>query len=208
MKHGRTFYDLYKSDKRVVSNRGGTRSSKTYSVLEWLVDYAYHNRKRKKTIVSVVRKTLPALRGSSMRDFFEILEREKLYREADHDKTNSEYTLYNTLFEFIGTDQPQKVRGRKRNVLFCNEANELNLEDFRQLSLRTTDRIILDYNPSDFESWIYSEVETRPDCDLFVTTYKDNPFLDASIISEIERYKDIDPNYWRIYGQGQIGVPQ
>ena len=36
--------------------------------------------------------------------------------------------------------------------------------------------MILDYNPSDWYSWIYTKVKTRDDSDFFITTYKDNPF--------------------------------
>lgn len=207
-RNSRTYHDLKQSRKRVISNRGGTRSGKTYSIIQWLAEMAYYNMDSAPSVVTIARKTLPALKGSALRDFINILEGEGWYDEKQHNKSQNEYQLFNTLFEFIGTDQPQKVRGRKRNVLFCNEANELTREDFRQLSLRTTDRILLDYNPSMPESWIYTEVETRPDCDLFVTTYKDNPHLEESIISEIERYKDIDPDYWKIYGEGQIGQLQ
>jgi len=180
-------------------------SAKTYSIILSLIDYAFDNKDKAKSVITIVRKTLPALKGSALRDFIAILENEKLYNEKDHNKTANEYTLFNTLFEFIGTDQPQKVRGRKRNILFCNEANELTKEDFRQLAFRTTDLIILDYNPSEPDSWIYTEAETRKDCITHVTTYKDNPFLEESLIAEIERYKEVDPEYWKIYGEGKIG---
>ena len=99
-------------------------------------------------------------------------------------------------------DQPQKVRGRKREILFINEANELTLEDWRQLVLRTTDRIIIDYNPSDEFHWIYDEVIPREDSEFFQTTYRDNPYLEDTVVQEIERLKDTDENYWRVYGLG------
>lgn len=207
MKQATTYRQLGKipPGARIISNRGGARAGKTYGIIQRLIDYAEHNKTRAKSVVTIARKTLPALKGSAMRDFIEILENEGWYSEANHNKTLNEYQLFNTLFEFIGTDQPQKVRGRKRNILFCNEANELTREDFRQLSMRTTELIILDYNPSEPDSWIYSDVETRQDCVLHVTTYKDNPFLEQSIINEIERYKEVDPDYWKIYGEGKIG---
>jgi len=64
-----------------------------------------------------------------MRDFLQILKQFELYREEDHNKSSSEYRLYGNLVEFISLDMPQKVRGRKRNLLFINEANELNFEE-------------------------------------------------------------------------------
>ena len=143
-----------------------------------------------------------------MRDFFEILNSNQMYGEEYHNKSSSEYYLYNNLVEFISLDEPRKVRGRKRNLLFINEANDLTYEDWQQLIFRTTDKVIIDYNPSDEFHWIYEKVKTRDDADFFITTYKDNPFLEKSIIDEIERLKVTDENYWRIYGQGLIGKSQ
>jgi phage terminase large subunit len=202
IEYTRIFDLLEASTKRIVSLRGGTRSSKTYNTLIWWIWKLKHETGKTLTIA---RNTMPALRASAMRDFFEILESMGLYSEANHNKSNNEYTFNGNLIEFIGVDQSERVRGRKRNYLFLNEANENTLESFRQLSFRTTDKIVLDYNPSDAFSWIYDDVETRDDCELFVTTYKDNPFLEPSLVSEIERLKDADQEYWNIYGLGLIG---
>lgn len=141
-----------------------------------------------------------------MRDFFDILKQYKIYSEDFHNKSNSEYRLFNNLVEFISLDQPQKVRGRKRDVLFINEANELYFEDWQQLVFRTTEKIILDYNPSDEYSWIYDNVIPREDAEFYKTTYIDNPFLHESIISEIELLKETDETYWQIYGLGERGL--
>jgi phage terminase large subunit len=154
-------------------------------------------------VLTICRKTLPALKATAMRDFFEICEKEGIYDPAHHNKTDATYILYGNLVEFISIDQPQKVRGRKRDFLFLNEANEIGLEDWRQLVLRTTGRIVLDYNPSDAYSWIYTHVLTRTDASFFKTTYLDNPFLPESVVEEIERLRQADPNFWRVYGLGE-----
>ena len=140
-----------------------------------------------------------------MRDFFDILKEFQLYSEDNHNKSSGEYRLNNNLVEFISLDQPQKVRGRKRDLLFINEANELVWEDWQQLIFRTNGRIIIDYNPSDEFHWIYEKVKVRDDADFYITTYLDNPFLPDTIINEIERLKETDANYWRVYGLGQVG---
>ena len=197
---------LDNSDKRITIEQGGSRSGKTYNILMWLI-FSYSDRNNGKTI-TICRKTFPALRASSMRDFFDILKKYDLYKEANHNKSNSEYLLNNNLFEFISLDQPQKVRGRKRDVLYINEANELYFEDWQQLILRTTDKAILDYNPSDEFHFIYDKIKPRDDAEFYITTYKDNPFLDIETVNEIERLKDVDDNYWKIYGLGQIGSSQ
>jgi phage terminase large subunit len=200
------FKHLENSTKRITIEQGGSRSGKTYNILMWLI-FSYSNKNSGKTI-TICRKTYPALRASSMRDFFDILKKYDLYKEVNHNKSNSEYLLNNNLFEFISLDQPQKVRGRKRDMLYINEANELYFEDWQQLILRTTDKAILDYNPSDEFHFIYEKIKPRDDAEFFITTYRDNPFLDIETVNEIERLRFVDENYWKIYGLGQVGSSQ
>ncbi len=200
-----SYYDNKRSKKRIVINQGGTRSGKTYSIIQVLCEWCFKN-KNAGWIISVVRKTLPALKGSAYRDFLEIVDKNNWYSEAYHNKSEMTYKLFGNLFEFISVDQPQKIRGRKRNICFINEANELTWEDFFQLNVRTTEKIIIDYNPSDEFHWIYDELQPREDADFFVTTYLDNPFLEKELINEIERLRDADDNHWLVYGTGQRGV--
>jgi len=205
MRQSSTYYHSKKSTKRVQVHQGGTRSGKTYSILLVLIEYCLKN-KNSSSVITICRKTYPALRATAMRDFFQIISREGWYDEKLHNKTEGTYILFGNLVEFISIDQPQKVRGRKRDILFINEANEIDLEDWRQLLLRTTDRVIIDYNPSDEFHWIYDQVLTRDDVEFFQTTYLDNPYLDDNTIREIERLKEADENYWRVYGLGERGV--
>ena len=204
MNLARTYYDAKGCTKRIQVHQGGTRSGKTYSLLLVLIELCYQNKNAGATI-TICRKTFPALRASVMRDFFEILNREDAYSEEFHNKSEATYILFGNLVEFISVDQPQKVRGRKRDVLYINEANELTLEDWRQLLIRTTGNILLDYNPSEEFHWIYNDVIPRDDAAFFQTTYKDNPHLDTALIAEIERLKDADSNFWRVYGLGERG---
>lgn len=200
------FEHLTNSDKRIVIEQGGTRSGKTYNILMWII-FKFTTENEGLTI-TICRKTYPALRASCMRDFFDILKTYDLYKEEDHNKSNSEYILNGNLIEFISLDQPQKLRGRKRNLLYINEANEIHFEDWQQLIFRTTGRVIMDYNPSDEFHFIYDKIKPREDVDFFVTNYLDNPFLEEDTIREIERLKDIDFNYWKIYGLGEVGASQ
>ena len=194
---------LQDSTKKIVVEQGGTRSGKTYNILLWLIfDYCDNNTGK---TITIVRKTFPAVRGTVMRDFYDILKQNNLYFEELHIKSTHEYYLNNNRVEFISLDQPTKIRGRKRNLLFINEANELNFEDWQQLIFRTTEKIIIDYNPSEEYHWIYDKVLNREDVEFYQTTYRDNPFLETTLIEEIERLKDIDENYWRVYGLGERG---
>ena len=195
---------LLDSTQKIVVEQGGTRSGKTYNVLLFII-FEYCLRYQNKTI-TICRKTFPSVRATVMRDFISILKQYGLYREDSHNKSNSEYKLNSNLIEFISVDQPQKIRGRKRDILFINEANELDFEDWQQLVFRTQEKIILDYNPSDEYHWIYDKVLVRDDVEFHKTTYLDNPFLDKSIIKEIELLKETDEQYWQIYGLGEKGI--
>ena len=200
----KVYKHLIRSKKKIIIEQGGTRSGKTYNILLWII-FEYCTKNSNKT-VTICRKTFPSLRASVMRDFLNILKQYRIYREELHNKSNSEYKLFNNLVEFISLDQPQKVRGRKRDILFINEANELYFEDWQQLIFRTNGRIILDYNPSDEYHWIYDKVIPREDSDFYRTTYLDNPFLEQTIKQEIEMLKETDEQYWQIYGLGLKGI--
>ena len=195
------YQHLVNSDKKIIIEQGGTRSGKTYNIILWIIfEYCARNNDK---VVTICRKSFPSLRATVLRDFMSILQSNNLYSEKYHNKSNSEYYLFGNLVEFISLDQPQKIRGRKRDLLFINEGNELFFEDWQQLVFRTQERIVLDFNPSDEYHWIYDKVITREDCDFFKTTYLDNPFVEDSIIQEIERLRDTDEQYWQIYGLGE-----
>jgi phage terminase large subunit len=201
--YGPVFIKNWKADTKIVVNQGGTRSGKTYSLLQLLIVKAFENKGK---VFTIVRKSLPSLKMTAYRDFFEILNNLDLYSETDHNKSDYTYNLNGNLFEFVSLDQPQKKRGARRDFLFCNEANELTWEDFFQLLVRTTDKIWLDYNPSDSFHWIYDKLLIRDDVSYIQTTYKDNPFLEQTIVDEIERLQGTDDDYWRIYGLGERGL--
>jgi phage terminase large subunit len=203
IKTNKVFRHLEESAAKIVVQQGGTRSGKTYNIILWII-FSYCQKNEGK-IITICRKTYPALRGTVMRDFLTILKDHEIYSEEDHSKTASEYKLNGNTIEFISLDMPQKIRGRKRDLLFANEANELNFEDWQQLLFRTNEKVIIDFNPSEEFHWIYDHVLPRKDVEFYQTTYKDNPFLGAEIKAEIERLKDIDENYWRVYGLGERG---
>lgn len=204
MKQPKTYYDLKScpSSVRISCHVGGTRSGKTYSILQALCELCYLNKNLGLTI-DVVRKTFPSLRATVLRDFKDILMDAGWYDEANHNKSENTYELFGNTWSFYSVDMPQKIRGRSRSILYCNEVNELSLEDWLQLSFRTRDKIICDFNPSEVFHWLWQKVIPREDCRLYRSTYRDNPHLPQSLIDEIEMLQDSDPEYWRIYGEGQ-----
>ena len=153
-----------KSDYKILVHEGSSGSSKTFSVCQALMLWAF---KQKNKTFSVVRKTLPALKRSALRDYKSALAMAGMNYAFHENKTDLFFRSkeYNTTTEFFALDNEQKARGPRRDILFCNEANELTDEEFRQLSMRTRDKIIIDYNPSMLRHWIYDDILTRADRD-------------------------------------------
>ena len=195
--------EAIKKGYRVIVNEGGTGSSKTYSIAQAFILLMMQDKGK---VFTITRKTMPALKATAMRNFFDILKEAKLYNPEKHNKTDNTYQFHGNLVEFISVEDPLRIRSRRRQYLWLNEAIEFSLEDWRQLSMRTDKTIFLDYNPSNPYSWVYDEIFPRSDKIIIPSTYKDNPFLLPDIIREIEHYKEIDENYWRIYGLGLKGI--
>jgi phage terminase large subunit len=153
-----------------------------------------------------VRKTLPALKGSVLRDLKEILIKFDLYNQNDWHSVDGYYQLGTNMIEWFSVDDETKLRGRKRDYLFINEATEVSYDEYIQLMLRTSDLTVLDLNPSLWKSWIY-DLEGQEDVSYNITTYKDNPFLSEVQVKEIEKLQHRDPNLWRVFGLGERGLP-
>ena len=195
------FQNNWDANTRYVVNIGGSRSTKTYSILQLLIVKALES--TEPLVISIVRKSLPALRISVMRDFFNILKKLDLYDAELHNKTENTYQLNQSMVEFFSIDDAQKRRGTKRDILFVNEANELDWEDFFQLQIRTTTQIFLDFNPSE-TFWYNDQIQSREDVTTIHSTYKDNPYLNDDQVNEIERLQYTDKQYYQIYALGQF----
>lgn len=195
-------FNAINSDKRFIINQGGSRSSKTYSLCQLIIVWCLQNPNK---VVSIVRKTFPALRATVMRDFFEVLKDLELYEKASHNMSENIYRFDNgSIVEFFSVDDEQKIRGRKRDIGWCNEANELWFDDFQQLNMRTESKLIFDYNPSESSGWLYELPEAESV--LIKSTYKDNPFLPESIKRQIEDLKRTDEALYQIYALGEKAI--
>lgn len=190
---------MLQSDKRFISHVGGSRSGKTFSILQYILIYCLQNENK---IVTIARKTFPSLRAGAMREFLDMLKMYDVYKKEDHNKTNNVYNLGTNIIQFISIDQSIKLRGLKHDLVFVDECNEISKEESDQLFMRTNERIILAQNPSDALHWSL-RLESNPECLYLHSTYVDNPFLPQSIISQIESYKETDWDQWLVYGLGQ-----
>jgi len=199
---------IAKLRKRVRIVQGGTSSSKTFSIIPLLITYAIDN---PFTEISIVSESIPHLKRGALKDFQKIMLMTDNYRDSYFNKSSLKYTFSNNSYiEFFSVDQPDKLRGARRDILFINECNNIDFESYQQLSVRTKKFIYLDYNPTN-EFWVHSELKNDIDSDFVVLTYKDNEALDPAIVREIEKAREKAQtssywaNWWNVYGLGQLG---
>lgn len=201
-------YKAWQDGCRVVANKGGTRSGKTYSLMSLLVAVA-SSAKRRRTI-DVVSESIPHLKRGALNDISDILKGEGMTEGRDYVENKSDHMFTfrtGTTIRFFSADDWGKVKGSRRDILFINECNRIGYEVYRQLAVRTTERIFLDWNP-DAEFWYEIKgIQTREGTREIHSTYKDNPFLSEAQIAEIESNKE-DENWWKVYGLGLTGRAQ
>lgn len=195
--------------KKVV--QGGTSASKTFGILAVLIDRAA---RVPKSEISVVSESIPHLRRGAIKDFAKIMQATNRWRDEGWNKTLLTYTFANgSYIEFFSADQESRLRGARRQVLYVNEANNIDWESYYQLAIRTSEEIYIDFNPT-AEFWAHTEVLKDADSELIILTYKDNEALPATIVQEIEAAKEkgkASPywqNWYRVYGEGQVGTLQ
>ena len=199
------FYQCVESvGKRFVIHNGGTRSGKTYAILQYLIYKALNTDPKEALNFTIVRKFLPSLKDSGYSDFFEILNSWNYYLESNHNKTDLKYVLNGHTFKFLATgDQPERLRSMKRDILYIIECQELSKEEMRQLNYRTTTQVFMCYNPSMSEHWVYDLEDNRAeDVAVFVSTFKDNNFISDIQKKEIMKLEQTDPEAWRVFGLG------
>lgn len=195
---------IFSLKKRIRAVAGGTSASKTISILVWLIDYCQST---KNELCSVVSESYPHLEKGAMLDFENIMKDRGYWKDDLWHATKHVYTFETgSKLEFYSPDTYGKAHGPRRDVLFINEANNLDYRIVDQLIIRTRKIIWMDWNPT-VEFWFYTEMlPNRPDDIDFITlTYKDNEALDEVTVQEIESHKG-NKNWWTVYGLGQLGT--
>lgn len=194
---------LKQLNKRIRGIAGGTSASKTISIVQILIDQA--QRDTKPTLTSITSESMPHLKRGAVRDFLNIMQEHEYFKDSRWNKTDFTYTFETgSKIEFFSLDMPHKVRGPRRQRLFINEANNVPLETFEQLEVRTEEVVWLDWNPVS-EFWFYTDIkDKRDDVDFLILTYLDNEGLPSQIVKTIEARKH-NKNWWKVYGEGLLG---
>jgi len=190
--------EMLASNHRYILNVGGSRSGKTYAILQYILIYCLKNKDK---VITIARKTFPSLRLGAYREFVDMLKTYGIYKGENHNKTNNFYNLNGNTVQFISLDQAIKLRGLKHDLVFVDEVNEIEKDEADQLFMRTTERIIMAQNPSDALHWSL-KLKSNPECLYLHSTYVDNPFLPQAIINQIESYRLTDEDLWNVYGLG------
>ena len=97
--------EMLQSNHRFTLHVGGSRSGKTYSILQYIIIYCFKNKDK---TVTIARKTFPSLRLGAYREFVQLLKELDIYKEENHNKTNNFYNLNNNTIQFISIDQSMK----------------------------------------------------------------------------------------------------
>jgi phage terminase large subunit len=199
---------LARLKNRIKVVRGGTSAGKTFGILPLLIDKAMREPMLE---ISVVSESIPHLRRGALKDFLKIMMSLGRYKDDQFNKSTLKYNFQNgSYIEFFSADQPDKLRGARRNILYVNECNNVEFDAYYQMAIRTDGDIWLDYNPAS-AFWVDKEILTQPDVDFITLTYLDNEALSDTIIKEIESAKvkaltsTYWANWWQVYGLGQTG---
>jgi phage terminase large subunit len=194
--------------KKVI--QGGTSAGKTLAILAVLIDIAAKN----KTEISVVSESIPHLRRGAIKDFAKVMQWTGRWVADRWNKTLLTYHFANgSIIEFFSADSEARLRGARRQVVYINEANNIDFESYYQLAIRTSEAIYIDFNPT-HEFWAHTEVLPEQDSELLILTYQDNEALPDTIRRDIELNRTKAEtsaywaNWWKVYGLGQVGTLQ
>ncbi len=140
---------------------GGLGSGKSFAVVKEIEQSAIQ---WPKIPMAMYRKTMPALRDSTLKEFQKhvdpVLGNYK-YREDTFNFIGGSY------MNFRGLDEATKAKSTNYALVVMEEAEEFSEEEFRRLNERIREkgdwplRLILVLNPVDEEHWIYKQFVTN-----------------------------------------------
>ena len=211
------YYSVRECTSRIVVVFGGAGSSKSYSVHQ---NELFNLMTRTKGDTLVLRKHSVDNRLSTFKLFESLIDKYKLrpfFRSVfSGDNKSITYTPTGNSILFRGADDTEKLKSitNIKRVLM-EEANEFEFEDFMEISRRARGfddiQITLILNPISENHWIKKQIVDADGpyhgkADILRFTYKDNPFMTAEDIEQLELLKRVDENQYRIYVLGEWGI--
>jgi PBSX family phage terminase large subunit len=191
----RKLWNAYKPKKKSKQGfvlEGGSGSSKTWSIIQFLIIYCQMNTGKNKDILAA-RQQYSDVKSTILKDFIKMLKLYGLYGEKCHVRSHPQsYELFGNMIYFGGLDS-MGAHGERHDIVWINESMEADEQAFKQLNQRCNELFILDYNPSFTEHWIFKTVLNRPDVTFMKSTLLDNPFLPDGQRDEILAYEPTHP---------------
>jgi phage terminase large subunit len=183
---------------RQIVSMGGTRSSKSYSILQLLLLEMIN---RKKIKITVWRNLKNVCRTSVLEDFEKIITFDyKIYKDIKYNKYEGTFTYLPTgsKIVFEGADTIEKVLGGTQDISFFNEISEFNKRIYLEITQRTSDRVFCDYNPS--KSFWLEPYRNDPETIFLHSTYEHNAFCPPNIVKQIRGYEPWETGSYEIRG--------
>lgn len=190
---------------------GSAGSSKSYFITQKIIVRCL----REKIKVVVCRRTATTIRNTCFSLFKDILAKWKLtpyikIRETDF---NIKFPNGSEII-FMGLDEETKLLSLNNiGAIFIEEAFEVPKPIVEQLNLRLrgnnpNQQIYMAFNPISRNHWLYDFCEINPPSSFLYThsTFRDNPFLNAEYIHELEELYTRNPAKARVFCDGQWGT--
>jgi phage terminase large subunit len=170
---------------KYIINTGSSRSSKTFSILQSHYLYALsHSNKR----ISIWRETKQDTKNTVLADFKKAIVTFPNNEKVTFNKTESIYTFDNgSTIEICGGDDENRVHGFQGNVAHFNEPYKISEDTFNQIDMRTSDYILIDWNPKSGH-WI-DTLAKLDNAIVIHSTFKDNPFCPPEQRKKILSYQ-------------------
>ena len=197
----KAFYDITNADEisaaknhvvepiyryRNIVSMGGSRSSKSYSILQLLLVYMMRNKRKK---ITVWRNEKVVCRSTVLEDFQNIILFDyNVFSDIKYNKQQGSFTYVPTgsKIVFEGADNYSKVLGGTQDISFFNEVSEFSERVYLEIAQRTADRVFFDYNPS--KSFWLNKLKNDPSTVWIHSTFEDNAFCPINIVKHIRGY--------------------
>ena len=201
--------------KRYEVYYGGAGSGKSVFIAQKLLIKAINKKRR----ILIIRKVGTTLKDSVFPLVIDMLKKWKIYEYCKINLSTYTITLPNeSVLLFRGLDDSEKIKSiTDITDIWCEEATELNLDEFTQLDLRLRalvddSQIWCSFNPVSKENWVYKKwfdkdaIYDKENTMILKTTYKDNKFLPDSYINALEEKIDSNPQYYKVYALGEFAT--
>jgi phage terminase large subunit len=173
---------------RYIINRGSSRSSKTFSLIDCHDIYA---RSYKNKRITIWRDTKTDCKKTVLADMIKRFRMTDRYQVGNvFNKTESIFTYKNgSTVEIHGTDDEETVHGLTQDCAHFNEPYQISRETFDQIDQRTSDFVFIDYNPKKGH-WV-EDLMKDPRSIVIDSTFKDNPFCPPEQRNKILSYQPV-----------------